>query len=310
MAAKGPPRRGPFMNRAANSQPRRSGFHTRRTHGRLAAMKAPIAAALCAFAMASCNAEPASPANQSSAAQRAAPAVPAAAAAGKPVTLKSETPLLNWEVSWPAEVNAIPALEKLIRDPAEKALAEYTALAKQDRAERQKNGYDFNAYDYALAVEVAGQTPRLLSLTREWMEFTGGAHPNHGTKALLWDRAQGKEIAFAYLLSGGSAELGPLLSRSFCRGLDEQRKEKRGPEDPAAGADDPFNKCPGFDEVAIIPKSEAGGPLTTILIHADPYVAGPYVEGDYDVEIPVNERLLAALKPEYRSSFADPRYPQ
>jgi hypothetical protein len=269
-------------------------------------MKAPTLAAFSALAFAACNAEPATPANQANAAV-AEPSANPPVAEGKPVTLKSETPLLNWEVSWPAEVNAIPGLEKLIRDPAEQALAEYTSMAKQDRAERQKNGYDFNAYDYSLAVEVAGQTPRLLSLTQEWMEFTGGAHPNHGTRALLWDRAQGKVIAFADLLTGGAAALGPLFSRTYCRALDEQRAEKRGPEDSAAGPDDPFNKCPGFDELVIIPTGAAGKPLTTILIHADPYVAGPYVEGDYDIESPVTEKLLAALKPEYRSSFADPR---
>ena len=306
MAATGPPRRGPFMNRAANSQPHSGAFHPRATHGRLSAMKAPTFAALCAFTVAACAAGPSALANQTNAVE-APPSATHTAAAGKPITLKSETPLLSWEVSWPAEVNAIPALEKLIRGPAEKDLAELSASAEQDKAERAKNGFDFNSYDYSVSVEVAGQTPRLLSLASEWMNYTGGAHPNHGTKTLLWDRAEGKELVFADLLAGGAADLSPLFARTYCRALNEQRREKRGPEDSAAGPDDPFSKCPGFDELAIIPKGETGQPLTTILIHADPYVAGPYVEGDYDVEIPVNERLLAALKPQFRSSFADPR---
>ena len=309
MAATGPPRRGPFMNRAGNSQPRQGSFQARRAHGRLTAMKAPTFATLSALALTACSAEPAAQPNQANTVQ-ATPAAGPQAAQGKPVTLKSETPLLSWEVSWPAEVNAIPALEKLVRGPAEKDFAELTASAKQDQAERARNGFDFNPYDYSVKVEVAGQTPRLLSLTSEWMNYTGGAHPNHGTDALLWDRAEAKQIVFADLLTQGTAALEPLLARTFCRALNEQRRERRGPEDSAAGPDDPFSKCPGFDELVIIPKSEAAGPLTTILIHADPYVAGPYVEGDYDVEIPVNERILAALKPQYRASFADPRYPQ
>ena len=272
-------------------------------------MRAAKFAVLSAIAVAACNTEPAALADQANTLEQAASATPRAAA-GKPVTLKSETPLLDWQVSWPAEVNAIPALEKLIRGPAEKDLAELTASAKRDKAERAKNDFDFNAYDYSVAVEVAGQTPRLLSLTSEWMNYTGGAHPNHGTKALLWDRAEGKEIAFADLLVDGPAALGPLFSRTYCRALNEQRAEKRGPEDSAAGPDDPFIKCPGFDELVIVPKGGSGEPLDTILIHADPYVAGPYVEGDYEIEIPVTDKLLAALKPQYRSSFADPRYPQ
>jgi hypothetical protein len=269
-------------------------------------MRGIIFVALGTIAASACNAEPSASANQVKPTNEAIPA-PAPPVEGKPVELKSETPLLSWEASWPAEVNAIPALEKLIREPAEKALADYTREARQQKAEREKEGYDFNPYMYALVVEVAGQTQRLLSLTRSWSEYAGGAHPNRFSNGVLWDRAQGKAISFADLLTGGSAAVEPLFARTFCRGLNEQRREKRGPENFSTGPDDPFTKCPAFNELSIIPQGETGKPLTTILIHADPYVAGPYVEGDYDVEIPVTERLLAALKSEYRASFADPR---
>lgn len=269
-------------------------------------MRGTIFIALAALAATACNSEQPASGNAANAIEANTPA-PAPAPEGKPVVLKSETPLLNWEVSWPAEVNAIPALEKLIREPAEKALAEYTRDAREDKARRDKEGFDFNGYMYAEVVEVAGQTPRLLSLNRGWSSYAGGAHPNRWTQGILWDRAQAKKIAFADLLSGGTAALEPLFARTFCRALNEQRREKRGPENFSDGPGDPFTKCPGFDELSIIPQGEAGKPLTTILIHADPYVAGPYVEGEYDIEIPVTERLLAALKPEYRASFADPR---
>ncbi len=272
-------------------------------------MRETIFIALGALAATACNAEQTAAVNAANAAEANASA-PAPAPGGKPVELKSETPLLSWEASWPAEVNAIPALEKLIREPAEKALAEYTRNAREDKARRDKEGFDFNPYMYSLVVEVAGQTPRLLSLTRSWSSYAGGAHPNRTTEAVLWDRAQGKQIAFANLLSGGTAALEPLFGRTFCRALNEQRREKRGPENFSDGPDDPFTKCPGFEELSITPQGEVGKPFTTILIHADPYVAGPYVEGDYDIEIPATDRLLAALKPEYRPSFADPRYRQ
>src|SRR5687768_5205412 len=105
----------------------------------------------------------------------------ASAVEGKSVTLKSDTPLITWQASWPAEVNAIPELEKLIREPAEKALAEYTKSAREDKARREKDGFGFNPYEYSDSVDVVGQTPRLLSLARHHTEYSGGAHPNHGT---------------------------------------------------------------------------------------------------------------------------------
>jgi len=36
---------------------------------------------------------------------------------------------------------------------------------------------------------------------------------------------------------------------------------------------------------------------------ADPYVAGPYAEGNYTVDLAVTSAVIAALKPEYRASF-------
>ena len=35
-----------------------------------------------------------------------------------------------------------------------------------------------------------------------------------------------------------------------------------------------------------------------------PYAAGPYVEGDYEVTLPVTAKLLALVRPQYRKFFA------
>jgi hypothetical protein len=267
-------------------------------------MKAPLLAAACALAATACNADQTAPAN----AVQPAVEAPLAASQGKPVELKSETPLLNWEVSWPEEVNAIPALEKSIRDPAEKALAELTKQARENKAEREKQGFDFNGYEYSVSVEVAGQTPRLLSLTRDWMDYAGGAHPNHGTDAILWDKDANTSIALVALLGGGAAAFEPLYRDAFCKALNAERATKREGLDAVSDPDDPFSLCPKFRELQIVPKGpEQGGPMTVLLFHADPYVAGPHVEGDYDIELPVSAAFIAALKPEYRSSFAAKR---
>lgn len=235
----------------------------------------------------------------------AAPAQPAAKAG----QLNFKNSLLEWHVGWPAEVSAIPALLASIRDPALRNKRELLKTAAADKADRGKQGYPFNAYDSSVEVATVGSTARLLSLTEAVSEFTGGAHPNHGTSAILWDRRLNKAVAFSSLFSSGPASVTALLHKKYCAALDTERAKRRGPDDRGAGtpADDPFNQCPKFfSEVALIPEGKAGKPLTTVTIHADPYVAGPYVEGDYDVSLAVTPALVAALKPHYRASFAPP----
>ncbi len=258
-------------------------------------MKLPLIIGLLALAACQSQAPATNSAKTNEAAKATAPA--------KAVAEEEATDLLSWGLSYPAEVAAIPVLADWIRAASMKLKAENLAAATVDKAEREKNGFDFNGYEQSDAYEVEGDSPRLLSVADNWYVFTGGAHPNHGTKALLWDRQAGRAIAFTDLLSGGPVALETLFAKSYCAALDKQRAEKRGPED-AGGPDDLFNQCPKFAELAIIPKGAKGKPFNALLFHADPYVAGPYVEGDYDVELPVTAEFLAALQPEFRASFA------
>lgn len=264
-------------------------------------MKAPFLIA--ALALGACNSSPvATDADNAMVAARKATQV--MVPNPRPVKLESDTDLLHWEVSWPAEVSAYPPLVALIRKPAENDQADYSKQAREDKAEREKSGYPWNgAYEYAVDVAVAGNTPRLLSLTRGHYEFSGGAHPNHGTDAILWDREGWRELKIGELFLQGDPAFASLVTEQFCTALDKQRRENRAGEE-AGSPDDPFEKCPKLEELAIIPTGKKGAPIAMLLFHADPYVAGPYVEGDYDVEIPVTAAMIAALKPEYRSSFS------
>lgn len=230
-----------------------------------------------------------------------APQQPAAAA----VSIDDKTDLLDFHLGWPAEVSAIPALATLIRKPAEEQKAVLLKAAAEDRAMRTKEGYPFNGYQSSTLANVEGQTARLLSVSLDVSEYSGGAHPNHGTKAILWDKSLDRRIDVADLFTRGSTDLTALLREPYCAALAAERRKKRGEEDGDASPrpDGPFDACPQFGELALIPKA-GGAALSTIVLHADPYVAGPYAEGDYDIELPVTAALIAALKPEYRSSFA------
>ncbi len=232
-------------------------------------------------------------------ANQATPAAPA-----KALVVDEKTDLLTFHLAWPAEVSAIPALVEAIRKPVMEHKAELLKNATADKAERATNDYPFNAYEYSSEFKVAGATPRLLSLYDEWFEYTGGAHPMHGTALFLWDKDTGKALEFADLFTGGLAKVNELFGKAYCSALDAERAKKREGE-TMGGPDDPFNQCPKFDELVIIPKAGAkGAAFGKVWFHADPYVAGPYAEGDYDVELPMSAAAIAALKPEYRSSFA------
>ncbi|MGH6658155.1 MAG: PdaC/SigV domain-containing protein [Sphingomicrobium sp.] len=231
---------------------------------------------------------------------------PASKPAAKAGELDLKNSLLNWHVAWPAEVSAIPDLLAAIRGPALKNRAGLLKTAAEDKADRTKRGYPFNAYESSLEVAVAGDSPPLLSLSGDWFEYTGGAHPNHGTKAILWDRKLKRQVTFDSLFTNGAGALETLLRKDYCAALDKERAKNRGP-DESTDPTDMFNICPKFSKLALIPEGKAGKPFGSVMLHADPYVAGPYVEGDYDIALPVTAALVAALKPQYRENFAPAR---
>lgn len=224
----------------------------------------------------------------------------ASTVAAQPAKIDEKTDLLEFHLAWPSAVAAIPQLASKIRAAAMSHKAELLKSAAEDQAYRAKNAFPFHPYEYSDQFKVEADTPRLLSLGESWFEYTGGAHPMHGTKGLLWDRSAGREIAFADLFTGGAAAIDRLFRASYCAALGKARAEKRGSAEATPAADDPFNQCPKFSDLALIP---SGSPMKKIIFHADPYVAGPYAEGDYDIALPVTAEVIAALKPAYRSSF-------
>jgi hypothetical protein len=193
------------------------------------------------------------------------------------------------------------------RKELEKGHAELLSGAKADKAERLKSGFDFHGYEATTDYATAGQSHRLLSLEANVSSFTGGAHPNHGTRALLWDRQARREIGFADLFAD-PANRDRLLTQRWCDALNKAREEKRG---EPVGGNGMFDECPKLDEIAIVPIDGArDGRFDRLSLIASPYVAGPYVEGDYEIELGVTPDLLAGLKSEYRDSFEIAQPPQ
>jgi hypothetical protein len=248
--------------------------------------------------LAACTQQPSPPSsNQADGASAAAkPAAPAATA----FAFDEKNDLIDFHYGWSAEVAAVPQLVDRFRKDMDKVKAELIATAKEDKAFRAKEGFDFNPYSSTTDYNTAGQSRRLLSLSVEAAAYTGGAHGNSGTTGLLWDRQAAKEIAVSDLFVA-PANMDRLLTQRWCDALNKAREEKRG---EPVGGEGMFDECPKLSEIAIVPTDQdKNGRFERLILIASPYVAGPYVEGSYEIDLAVTPDLIATLKTDYRDSF-------
>ncbi|MCB2079782.1 MAG: DUF3298 and DUF4163 domain-containing protein [Novosphingobium sp.] len=230
-----------------------------------------------------------------------APAAPEGESTGGR-TFAIDNDVYTFEYSYPAAVEADPKLKKLLDVDLITRKGKLFGEATEQRDYAAKEGYPYNPFGLWMAWGVAGELPNWLSLSASYSIYQGGAHPNHGYEALLWDRRAGvqRDVADLFL---SKAALSDALREDFCRELDRQRAEKRE-RPPEPGSDDPFDECIDPVESTVVPATTNGYAFTQIEILVPPYAAGPYVEGAYEVTLPVNARILAAVRPEYRGSFS------
>jgi hypothetical protein len=287
------------MKAAPNSQPRVRALGRIRGTWQEKAMK-PIALPFIALALAACGQPSDSlPANKAIEANPAPPAPPPAPEA-KAFSFDEKNDLIEFHFAWSAEAAAVPQLVSRFQAEMTKAKDELRAGAKEDKAFRDKEGYDFNGYQSSTDYKTSGQSERLLSLTSDVGSYTGGAHGNYGTGGLLWDRQAAIEIKVADLFSA-SANRDRLLTQRWCDALNKEREKKRG--EPVTG-NDMFDECPKLEDIAIVPTDKDGnGKFERLILTASPYVAGPYAEGSYEIDLAVTVDLIAALKSDYRASF-------
>lgn len=222
-----------------------------------------------------------------------------------PQSLSSKTETFEFSYKWPAEAAAIPELSAWLKGNGEKMRADNVGEAQSDAVEAKKSGYPFIAHSYDETFKVVADTPHLLVLLSDGYVFTGGAHGMPFTTTILWDKATKKRLATKAILD--VPRLATVAKAHFCAALDKEREKRRG--EPVAqdksGIDD-FTKCVDFtkDEIVPVAKETRGPALDTIRIVIGPYEAGPYAEGSYVIDLPVDQALLTAVKEPYRGWFA------
>ncbi len=262
-------------------------------------------AALGAVLVTSCQREP-DPGNASAAGNETAAAGNVAApvrADAEAMKVEAKDDELEFSYGWPAAAAAIAPLDEWLRGNMAHHRERMTKMAREGAADARKNGYPVRAYGYDQGWSVVADTPALLVLEAQGYEYTGGAHGMPFVSTLIWDKAKSERLATGALLD--AAALARAARTRFCAALDAQRAEKRGePVEP--GADDPvpeFNRCVALEKQEIVPVSTNGKGIDRLRIEIMPYEAGPYAEGVYTVELPVDAGVIGAVRPAWKAAF-------
>jgi hypothetical protein len=232
-------------------------------------------------------------------------AAPSAAAGGGARAVEQSDALIDFAYSYPAAAGAIPDLKRALDVELARARADLIAKARAQRAEAKHDGYPFNPFGSWTGWKVVTELPGWLSLSADIGSYEGGAHPNHGFTALVWDK-QANQRRDPLDLFVSKAALSGAIRKDFCAALNRERGKRRG-EPVRPGSTDQFDECIEPADSTVILGSSNRRTFDRVGVLVGPYAAGPYVEGDYEVTLPVTPAVLAAVKPEYRAAFTTGR---
>jgi hypothetical protein len=254
-------------------------------------------------AVAACNGEAdPDPVPTTSAAPTPTATASASASSNGARSVAEETDDFLFEYSYPAEAGRIVELASLLDIQLEQRREELASESAAARREARQDGFPYNKHSYTAGWKVVTDLPAWLSLSADVATYTGGAHGNYTVESLVWDKENEQSMDPIELFTSPAA-LEEALGDRFCEALDRQREERR--EEPVpADSDNPFDQCPGLDELEILLGSSNRRTFNRLTVYAGPYVAGPYAEGAYEVDLDVDRAIVAAVKPEYRKAFS------
>ncbi|RKF21969.1 DUF3298/DUF4163 domain-containing protein [Altericroceibacterium spongiae] len=220
----------------------------------------------------------------------------------KPRSIDVETDLMEFSYSYPALVASIPKLASLMDSRLDDTGSALEKDAQAAKAEAEKNNYPYRTYSTQVEWKVVRDLPDWLSLSANIYTYTGGAHGMHVFDSLVWDKkANIARNPLDLFISGPS--LSKVTEKAFCDALDKEREKKRG-EPVRRDPDALFSECiDPVENSTIILGSSDGQSFDRIGFLVPPYNAGPYVEGEYEVTLPVTAEIKTMVKPEFRSSF-------
>ena len=226
----------------------------------------------------------------------------AVAETGGALSVDEETELYSFEYAYPAEAGAISALARQLNADLTERREELITNAREGMEQAEDSGFPYNAYSFSKEWKVVADLPGWLSLSGDFSTYTGGAHGMYGLESLVWDKDVGRGFPAIELFTSAEA-LDTALGDRLCEALNREREEKRGEPVPSDGESD-FEKCIGVEEATILAGSSNGRTFDRIAVWFGPYVAGPYAEGSFELDFPVDQAILDAVKPAYQAAFS------
>ncbi|MFT4911997.1 MAG: hypothetical protein ACI9YM_000570 [Brevundimonas sp.] len=249
--------------------------------------------------LAGCNRREAEPAPAPlPAAEAPAEITPADAAA--PMGFALTTEYAEVKLTLPEAIKPQTDLHARLYAEEVRRLRQFTEGAQADRSEAGDDS-SIGLYQKTITLTAAAETGKLVSLKREAMDYSGGAHPNTQTTGVLWDKALKQMISPSGLFRPG-ADLST-LDQALCAAINAA-KQARVPGSAVVALNGRDWSCP---RVAATPfvlapgtvDGKAGG--LTFLI--GPYLVGPYSEGHYEVTLPLS-KFRSVLAGAYADEFA------
>ncbi|MEN0653470.1 MULTISPECIES: DUF3298 and DUF4163 domain-containing protein [Hyphobacterium] len=237
---------------------------------------------------------------------------PAAVPAG-PVEVENisgQSEAATWETVFDDGLSQYPGLYEYVRAASEAAMREMSEAAARDHANWQEDGaqWEWRPYDIGWTWEIVWSDETRVSVLQSWYEYTGGAHPNHGSGSVLWLVPEQRTVGLSELFEDGS-EGSPAMTAlldAIRASLIEQKSQRLGEyfnaDDQGMWLGDLTASAESFGAFTLALSTEperAGG----LIFHFDPYAVGAYAEGDYRVLVP-QSLFRADLSADWRGVFA------
>ena len=223
-------------------------------------------------------------------------------AAAKAHAVEEETERFQFAYAWPAAASAEAGLADYLQERSDEMRAGLEAEANEDWDGAIGQEWTPRQHSAAMEWEVVADTPRFLSLSGHLATYSGGAHGMTNVSSLVWDRETGKALKGVDMFNSPVA-LEQGLGKRLCETLDTAREKRRGMA-VEEGSTDMFDACPGLDEASVLLGSSNGKTFDRISVYFGPYVAGPYAEGEYELDFDVTASVIDAVKPEYAEAFS------
>lgn len=163
-------------------------------------------------------------------------------------------------------------------------------------------------YTYNLVYRLRSAAGKYVSVIVDESEYTGGAHPNHGSTTFLWDRDKEARVDFKTLFRDPAADSADMqkLSKLVLDALAAEKKKRDVPFDLGdMWFKDWKPDFESFGQPSLAPSTEAGK-ASGVTFHFSPYEVGPYAEGDYVAFVPASA-LMPLLTPEAQKLFGGKR---